>query len=722
MSLTVFLFSISCLLTAIGSIVLGFFTYFKGKKTPVNISWAILTVAIFIWEMGYYFLLIADNNSLALISVRFLYFGASFIPALWLRFIITFLNIFRKRSVYLMYKFALYMAFIFCGFSFTKLFVADVKTHPPFEFYTVPGIVHHIFVIFFVFYFFYCLILKIQYFNKVTYYKQNQLKYILIAFLVGFIGGGTNYPFIYNLIDFPYGHPLVMLYAVIITYAVAKHRLMDIRVAVTRAGIFAVVYSMVLGIPFIIGSQTKSWLIPTGIMFFLATAGPIIYTRLRKRAENVILAQQKRYQRTLFQAAQGMVKIKDLKHLVNLIVHIITRAVKVNMAAIFLLDAEKKVYRAGAVRDHDYFKKDAAIPVDDALIKHISRTQEPLLLEDISAQINSISARRHIRDVFNKYQIQLIVPSFTERKLLGFLVLGPKTNRQVFTQDDINVFKILANQAALAVENCNFLEESQKSQEKIFRADKLATVGAMAEGVAHQLNNRLQAFAALAGDLKDVVEEALKRNPEKQIHDDLEYCHSGLDKVEQNVMHSAQIIRGILNYARTEKETSFRMLDIREILTIAVDLLGVKHKLKDFKPQVNIPEDVPEVYASPAQLSEALFNLIDNAFEAIEDRENRLKVEGKAAEIKKEIVIGVKPLPASLLVKVTDNGIGIKKADEPKMFAPFYTTKSSAKSGTGLGMYVVNRIIEDNHKGKIWFESAYMKGTTFYIELPCKKK
>jgi signal transduction histidine kinase len=71
-------------------------------------------------------------------------------------------------------------------------------------------------------------------------------------------------------------------------------------------------------------------------------------------------------------------------------------------------------------------------------------------------------------------------------------------------------------------------------------------------------------------------------------------------------------------------------------------------------------------------------------------------------------------------LEISDNGIGVKEQDAKKIFAPFITTKSSYKSGTGIGMYVVKTIVEENHHGKIWFESTYMQGTKFVIELPKK--
>ena len=68
--------------------------------------------------------------------------------------------------------------------------------------------------------------------------------------------------------------------------------------------------------------------------------------------------------------------------------------------------------------------------------------------------------------------------------------------------------------------------------------------------------------------------------------------------------------------------------------------------------------------------------------------------------------------------KISDNGIGIKEENMAKIFIPFFTTKSSSKSGTGIGMYIVKRMVEENHNGKVWFESTYMHGTDIIIELP----
>ncbi|RKY35216.1 MAG: hypothetical protein DRP69_02310 [Candidatus Duberdicusella sinuisediminis] len=716
-------FQISCLINAISTFSIGSFVFWRNRRNVINLTFFLLNLVTAIWSVGMFIEITSTTKEGAFWTAKIFYFAVFFIPVFYSHFILSLFNLYSqyKKFIYLGYGLGILLSIL----NFANLVIIDVHPIPDLfiNYFAKPGPFYHFFLFIFGIYAFIPNLAIFKHYRALKPYSQNQYKYIFAASLLAFMGGSTSYLPVFNIKFYPYPNFLVSLYPLIIAYAIIKHRLMDIKVAITRAGIFAFVYSLVLGIPFIIGYLTKSWILPTAIMFFLATLGPLIYTHLRKKAEDLILAEQKKYQRILLQAAQGMVKVKDLKHLINLMVHIVTKAVRVDKAAVFRLDKEKNLYQLEAYRDREQFKKEEPLSPDHSLIKHLLATKEPLLLEEIPFIVKGRLSQEEISSFFKEHNFCLVVPSFTETTLLGFLALGSKPNNQVFTPDDINVFKILAQQASLAIENCQFIEEFQKTQEKIFRADKLATVGAMAEGVSHQMNNRLQVFAAIAGDLKDLVASTLKNNPnlEGKLKEDLQYCLKSLEKMEKNVTHSAQVIRGILNYARTEKDSSFRFLDIKEVIDIAVDLLGVKHNLKGFKLQIKASLNLPKVYGSNAQLSEAIFNLIDNAYEAIEDKETYYEVKDIPDQIEKQIIIEIEPLKNSLLIKIKDTGIGIKEENKPKIFVPFYTTKSSAKSGTGLGMYVVKRIIEENHKGKIWFESKYLQGTTFYVELPCRR-
>ena len=116
------------------------------------------------------------------------------------------------------------------------------------------------------------------------------------------------------------------------------------------------------------------------------------------------------------------------------------------------------------------------------------------------------------------------------------------------------------------------------------------------------------------------------------------------------------------------------------------------------------------------QLQEVFFNFIDNAYDAIVERRTTLKEDNYRGKI----TVSAKPKADALEVTIQDNGMGIKEDCQKKVFTPFFTTKVSSRKGTGLGLYVIKKIISD-HKGKISFESAYQTGTKFILDLPAAR-
>jgi len=117
------------------------------------------------------------------------------------------------------------------------------------------------------------------------------------------------------------------------------------------------------------------------------------------------------------------------------------------------------------------------------------------------------------------------------------------------------------------------------------------------------------------------------------------------------------------------------------------------------------------------QLEEVFFNFIDNAYDAIVERRTTLKEEGYRGRI----TVSAVGKDGSLEIIVQDNGMGLKDDNNKKVFTPFFTTKTSSRKGTGLGLYVIRKIITDSHHGKISFESKHGVGTRFIISLPIAK-
>jgi signal transduction histidine kinase len=320
----------------------------------------------------------------------------------------------------------------------------------------------------------------------------------------------------------------------------------------------------------------------------------------------------------------------------------------------------------------------------------------------------------------------MIVPFFFNSGARGFIVFGQKTDNKSFNREDIRVFKTLSRQTSLAIENCLFFDEFKRTQEKIFAAEKLASVGGLADGIAHQINNRLNQFSMISAELKCEIEDFKKDNEalidgSKNLSGTFAYITELSQSLEENIKRTDAVIKGILNYARSDKSGDCSEFSLKEVFDLAMELLKLKHKLhKDFKLELNFKDD-DKIYGIRSQIIESVYNVLDNAYEASIDKMESLKDEEKQKYIP-NVKVDLRYTDDKAVFSIKDNGIGIKEENKIKIFAPFFTTKSSYKSGTGIGLYIVKRMIEENNNGRLSFESKYGQGAKIIFELPLKNK
>ncbi len=719
-------FSLSSLLIIISSILVIVLVLFKGKDRRINKLWASFCVFILIWGIGGYKFSTVSSEESALFWWKFAHIGVIFIPVVFYHFIYAFLDLkssSQRRFLFLLYGFA-FLFLLLNVMPGKRIFVGDLKfVFNQFYWHDWTKYRNPLYLVFYIG--FYWVLLGYAFFKIVAKYRhstgllRNQLKYFIAMCIMGWLGPEGDYFIVFNIKIYPYTNYLIALYPIIFAYAIIKYRLMDIRVAVTRAGISLLVYSSLLGIPFYLGYQSESWLISTTAAIIFALPAPFIYRYFSVKAENLLLAQQRHYQKILLQAASGMVKEHNLNKLLKLIVYIIKKSVKIKFAAVYFYDRDNRTYILSAKRTSVYAPFNPTIEDDSPLIHYIRRYRVPFLSEEIPHKL-----RRAFIDHMGT-EFDLIVPSIIKDGVQAFLVLGAKMDRSPYTPDDINVFTILSHQGALAIENCVFFEEFRTVQQELFQAEKLASIGGLADGVAHQIKNRLNHFSLASGELKLAIQDFLKKHQQfaddQQCKEIFEYLTKIANSIIENVKRTDDIVKGILNFTRTtEKDTFFGYFSLHAMVETIVSLLLIKHE-KEHVPIHILPDSIETIWGVKSQLNEVIYNLLDNAFEATEEMDNVLSEEEKS-EYLPEITIKAEDSNEHYRITIVDNGIGIKEEDKPKVFAPFFTTKSSYKSGSGIGMYVARRIVEENHTGTINLESQYMKGVTVTIELPKPQK
>lgn len=241
--------------------------------------------------------------------------------------------------------------------------------------------------------------------------------------------------------------------------------------------------------------------------------------------------------------------------------------------------------------------------------------------------------------------------------------------------------------------------EAKKLQQQLIRSEKLSAVGKLISGIAHELNNPLQAVVGYAQLLEDFREEGGsggRRSKEVQ---------ADLRQILHNAIQCRKIIDNLLLFVR-HGEVEKRPVRIEEVLRRCLDLLGYKlTKASNVRVVLKLPRRLPKVQADSQQIQQVFLNLINNACDAM-----------AGSKPPHELHIRAAALDGRVAVEVTDTGPGIPEEHRGRIFEPFFTTKPEGR-GTGLGLAICRQILED-HGGQLRFLGLPGQGATFRLELP----
>ena len=298
------------------------------------------------------------------------------------------------------------------------------------------------------------------------------------------------------------------------------------------------------------------------------------------------------------------------------------------------------------------------------------------------------------REMIRDNGIELIYPLKVMNRMSGFVFLGKKDNGEAFTEQDLNLLALLFDQAAFAVENTTLYEEQGARIKKMYRADRLAILGQLAAGAAHEIRNPLAAIRSTI----QYLSKGMKSDP-----DSLEMVNELMEEVDR----INKIVQGLLSFSKSsELETT--KVDIEQLLRQSLILLNNTIAKEQVTVDFDIKTKNTVVIADASQLKQVFLNIILNAVEAMSDcNEKRLIFS----------IEGSRQLDFSsryLVISFTDTGKGIEQENIENIFNPFYTTK---QDGTGLGLPISFGIV-NRHGGEMEANSIPGKGTTIVVKLP----
>ncbi len=352
---------------------------------------------------------------------------------------------------------------------------------------------------------------------------------------------------------------------------------------------------------------------------------------------------------------------------------------------------------------------------------------------------------------------ETFVPILQREKLWGLLVAYQNSAPRYWQEEEINLLAQVGVQLGVALQQAELLQQTQKqaqeltqtleylqrTQAQLIQGEKMASLGQLVAGVAHEINNPINFIYGNLSHITDYAENLLQllklyqenypeptlpiQNKTKAI--DLDFIHLDFPKILASMEIGTDRIRDIVlslrNFSRLD-QADMKPVDIHE--GIDSTLLILAHRLKPNAASGGI-EVIREygklslVECYPAQLNQVFMNILSNAIDALEEKLLKLQqtdIHGNTSLENPLIRISTELIDHKVLIRIADNGLGITERVKARLFDPFFTTKQPGK-GTGLGLSISYQIVVEKHGGTLNCASQQGKGTEFRIEIPVNR-
>ncbi|NEP00472.1 MAG: AAA family ATPase [Symploca sp. SIO2E9] len=396
-----------------------------------------------------------------------------------------------------------------------------------------------------------------------------------------------------------------------------------------------------------------------------------------------------------------------------------------------------------------------------AIINYVARSREDIVLNDATHE------GQFTRDSYilaTQPKSILCTPLLNQGKLSGILYLENNLTTAAFTADRVETLRILSSQAAISIDNARLYEQleeynrtleqkveerteelQEKNQElattlqklkttqaQIITQEKLASLGALTAGIAHEIKNPLNFvnnFAELSTELSQELLEEIEHQKDRLDPESREYIAEILQDISQNSQkinehgkRADKIVHGMLMHSR--QQTGERQLaDINALLAEAISLvyhgMHAQESCFEITIETNYDNDLCQLNVVPQNISRVLINIINNAYYAAHEKKISIQAQAgnKGKEFYPQLAVSTKALDELVEIRIRDNGRGIPQKILEKIFNPFFTTKPAGQ-GTGLGLSISHDIIVQEHQGEIRVETEVDCYTEFIITLP----
>lgn len=728
------IYALTGFINAITSIVLGILVFAKGREKAANRIFAYSTIPVFLWSMAYAFWLLVDNHDTALLLVKILMMGAIFIPFSYAHFVVAFTKSHQ-------YDWLIRLGYVFAALAvlanFTPLFVADVVPKMGFDFWPVPGILFHPFLLIWSVYSVLQVALLLKVHRTAQGIYRQQLRYIVIGFIIGIVGGSTNYLLWYDIHVLPFGNIGASIDIILISYIIIRLRLFDIKIQTQN--VFNVVAPMVIAVGLAIGAaytffSLTDWQ-PKNVGIVILCIGLIAYEFMRRwlersRLSHAFFSGTHKYQEALKTLAAEASTIVDITKLSERILDALTEDMRIQKAAIVI---SPRPYQTEAFEllEHVGYDEEKSAPFiepSELLLQAFRGSRFSFLADEIRFEVRSthISERQRtqlqaVESAMATTDASVVLGLRVKDTLLGFLILGNK-RRGSYTVEDVSLLEEISNQLAVALMHSRMHEEktvltrmlreevahaTNAWREKSKENEELSNVKSQfIEVASHQLRTPI---SVIRNSLQMVLEDYLKEEGKLALTKECTPLLRNAFLASDNLNNSINSILAAEEFI--DKKPSVHVKRIKthtffdQRARRAQGLLEAKSG-EALALQTEYDDSLPEYVVTDEQkFSMIVDQILMNA--VLYTKEGTVSLSATRTD-------------DHLLIRVKDTGIGIGDEQGNSIFDRFVRLKNAQSilpDGTGLGLYLAQQYVE-LLRGKISFTSEEGVGSTFTVSIP----
>ena len=536
--------------------------------------------------------------------------------------------------------------------------------------------------------------------------QRNRAGYLILGTALALGCTLTDHLPLSGVATYPLGLVGYMLLAMLASVALLQNRLLDIRIALRRAIGFLLVIGLMGGLYMLVSLvlhltvgtdlMTLSIAISIGLMVLgYVTLSPLL-EKVPDGFERLFYRRRREPLQDLYRFTTETKNITDLNLLARSVMLLVKRAMEAETVTLLIPNSHDDPQWSTVGVGSDA----ASLPpisAPAAWLKHLAKYDRAYLAEEMFALSEWNTGPSHFLDHIEGKGIQLFVPLTCRGELTGLLMLGAKTSGGGYSLEEIELLEAVALHAATSIENARLYEELKlqikelkETQAQLVQSGKLASMGTLAAGVAHEVNNPVFAITGMT--------ELLLSNPESHFRSS--QAQEYVTVISDMSDRIAKVLRGMLVYSRQDKTRS--LVNLNTVAEDTLRLVGHRLAAKGILVRREYHPDLPPVEAVANELQQALMNLILNANDAMGGADILTLSTGVEGD--------------RVLLSCTDTGNGIPPENAERIFDAFFTTKPE-QQGTGLGLHITNKIIQ-GLGGDIQVQSQVGVGTSFTIYLP----